>query len=253
MRDGAGAELAHGLLALLPDDDGLLALDRRRLAAVKEDRARAAAAYFRRNARDWSDLRSLHVDEAEVERTLIQVLPVTAAEDLLDVGTGTARMLELFGPRVRRAEGIDISSEMLAVARANLEREALANCSVRKGDMYRLPHADASFDAVIVHQVLHFADEPARAIAEAGRVLRMGGRLAVVDFAPHALEYLRAEHQHRRLGFADAEVLGWFRASRLKLGAVRHLAGNPLTVTLWLALKPPSGRHAATEPEHHDG
>lgn len=253
VRDGAGAELAHGLLALLPDDDGLLALDRRRLAAVKEDRARAAAAYFRRNARDWSDLRSLHVDEAEVERTLIQVLPVTAAEDLLDVGTGTARMLELFGPRVRRAEGIDISSEMLAVARANLEREALANCSVRKGDMYRLPHADASFDAVIVHQVLHFADEPARAIAEAGRVLRMGGRLAVVDFAPHALEYLRAEHQHRRLGFADAEVLGWFRASRLKLGAVRHLAGNPLTVTLWLALKPPSGRHAATEPEHHDG
>jgi ArsR family transcriptional regulator len=239
--DGPGAKTAGRLRDLLPANDPVLALDLKRLAEVKEERSRAAADYFRRNARRWHELRSLHVDEAEVENVLRRLLPTTGVGDLLDVGTGTGRMLEVFGPRFGRGLGIDLSHDMLAVARANLERSGLKNLVVRKGDMYQLAFPDASFDAVTVHQVLHFAHDPARAIAEAARVLRPGGHLLVADFAPHDLEYLRREHEHRRLGFGDSQVCDWFEATYLKTVEVEHLPGDPLTVTVWLAAKPGAG------------
>jgi SAM-dependent methyltransferase len=163
-----------------------------------------------------------------------------APRDLLDIGTGTGRMLELLGPRVANALGIDQSREMLAVARVNIERAGLSNCIVRLGDMYQLPLPDASFDAVVVHQVLHYADRPAAAIAEAGRVLRPGGGLIIVDFAPHALEFLREEHAHRRLGFDDDDIAAWFRAAGLDPGQPHFLAGDPLTVVIWTARRPPA-------------
>ncbi|MCH7693130.1 MAG: metalloregulator ArsR/SmtB family transcription factor [Proteobacteria bacterium] len=238
VRDGPGAEVARHLIAMLPEDDQDLALDLERLAAVKAERARAAAAYFRRNAARWNELRSLYVDEREVERVLAGFLPAQGIRDLLDVGTGTGRMLELFGPRVTHAQGIDLSREMLAVARANLERAGLKNCVVRQADMFQLPFRGASFDAVTIHQVLHYVDNPGPVIAEAARVLRPGGRMLVADFAPHDLESLRSEHEHRRLGFGDSEVAGWFAAAHLVTRDVVHLPGDPLTVTVWLAAKP---------------
>ena len=235
--DGPGAETARRLRDLLPPDDPVLALDLKRLAEVKEERSRAAADYFRRNARRWDELRSLHVDEGEVEDVLRRLLPTTGVGDLLDVGTGTGRMLEVFGPRVGRALGVDLSHDMLAVARVNLERSGLKNLALRKGDMYQLDFPDASFDAVSIHQVLHFADDPARALAEAARVLRPGGHLVVADFAPHDLEVLRRDHEHRRLGFGDSQVCEWFEATYLKIKEIEHLPGDPLTVTVWLAGK----------------
>ena len=252
-QDGPGAGIAGRLLEMLPTDDALLALDRKRLDAVKEDRAKAAAAYFRRNARRWDELRALYVDESEVERVLSRLLPTDDVRDLLDVGTGTGRMLQVFGTGVCRAEGIDVSREMLAVARANLEGAGLRNCVLRKGDMYRLPYPDASFDAVTIHQVLHFADDPARAIAETARVLRPGGHLLVADFAPHNLEYLRDEHEHRRLGFSDFQVLSWCERICLETREIAHLPGDPLTVTVWLADKPKANDGTAGdrgEPHH---
>jgi ArsR family transcriptional regulator len=131
--------------------------------------------------------------------------------------------------------GIDQSREMLAVARVNLEQAGLSNGIVRLGDMYQLPLGDASFDAVVIHQVLHYADRPATVIAEAARVLRRGGILVIVDFAPHTLEYLREDHAHRRLGFADADVEEWCRAGGLEPAAPRRLPGDPLTVVVWTA------------------
>jgi SAM-dependent methyltransferase len=235
----AGGRLARLLVELVPGADPALALDLDRLAGIRRARAAAAAAYFRDNAARWDRIRSLHVDEEEVEHTLAGLLPAEGIHDLLDIGTGTGRMLELFAPRVERAVGIDSSREMLAVARVNLQRAGLPNASVRHGDMYQLPLPGASFDAVLIHQVLHYAERPAAAIAEAARVLRPGGRLVIVDFAPHELEFLRTEHAHRRLGFGDAEIAAWCGEAGLEPGRIRHLPGAPLTVSTWSARRPP--------------
>ncbi len=233
--NGSADELVRRLVELLPADDATLALDRERLDAIKLARAERAAAYFRSNAAHWDKLRKLYVDESEVETRLIKLLPLAPAAQLLDVGTGTGRILEIFGDKVTHALGIDLSREMLAVARANLERSGLANCEVRHGDMYKLPVPTASFDAVTFHQVLHFADDPGAALKEAARVLRPGARLVIVDFAPHQLESLRSEHAHRRLGFANDEVAGWCRAAGLELVESVDLPGDSLTVMLWAA------------------
>lgn len=238
---GRAAELARQICAAVPGDDPTLALDQARLDTVKRQRAEAANAYFRANAQQWDRIRSLHVDEREVEAAVIEALGGSAIHDLLDLGTGTGRMLEIVAARVERAIGIDLSREMLAVARANLEKAELRNCTIRQGDIYQLPLGDGSFDAAIFHQVLHYADRPSLAIAEAARTIRPQGRLVIVDFAPHALEFLRAEHAHRHLGFADAEIADWCREAGLVPEPVRHLIGQPLTVSIWVARR---GREA---------
>jgi ArsR family transcriptional regulator len=240
----AQTPLARLLAGLVPANDATVALDGERLAAIKRARAETAASYFRTNAARWNEIRSLHVDEREVETALSRLLPDDGVRDLLDIGTGTGRMIELFGARVQRAVGIDLSREMLAVARVNLERAGLRNGSVRQADMYQLPFPGGSFDAVLIHQVLHYAERPAAVIAEAGRVLRPGGRLLVTDFLPHELEQLRSEHAHRRLGFADAELGDWLAEAGLAAEAPVHLAGEPLTVAIW-----PSHRPALHESE----
>jgi ubiquinone/menaquinone biosynthesis C-methylase UbiE len=231
----AASALSRHLVAACGKADETIALDLQRLAVIKHQRAELASAYFRENAAQWHKIRSLYIDEAEVEAALSEVIAAAAPGDLLDIGTGTGRMIEVLGPTVAHALGIDQSREMLAVARVNLERAGLLNSIVRLADMYQLPLADASFDAVVIHQVLHYADRPAAAIAEAARVLRPNGILVVVDFAPHALEFLREEHAHRRLGFADPDVDDWCRAAGLDPNSPRRLPGDPLTVVIWTA------------------
>ena len=234
---GRCAELARLLVDLIPLEDESLALDLERLEAVKRANADRAAEYFRLNATKWDEVRSLHIAEAKVEEALMSLLPDSGMADFLDIGTGTGRILELVGPRVERGVGVDVSREMLAVARANLQEAGLRNCQVRQGDMYQLPFPGESFDAAVIHQVLHFASDPAEVIAEAARAVKPGGRLVVVDFAPHGLEYLRDEQAHRRLGFDTSEVSTWFRAAGLAPGAMVELAGDPLTVCLWPATR----------------
>ncbi|MGE0253302.1 MAG: ArsR/SmtB family transcription factor [Alphaproteobacteria bacterium] len=232
---GEGGGLARMLLDSLPAGDAVVASDLRRLAAVREQRAQAAEAYFRRNAGDWDRLRSLHIDEAEVERAVAGLVPARGVRRLLDIGTGTGRMLHLLSGQAAELVGLDNSREMLAVARASLDREGLRNGVLRQGDMYRLPWEDGAFDVAVLHMVLHYAVEPEAAIAEAARVLAPGGRLVVADFAPHALEELREVHAHRRLGFADGEVEGWCRQAGLVPREILHLPGEPLTVTIWMS------------------
>jgi ArsR family transcriptional regulator len=235
---GPASALARLLVAACDESDPTVALDLQRLAAIKRQRADLASAYFRENADRWHRIRSLYVDEREVEAALVEIIASVDPRDLLDIGTGTGRMLEILAPRVERALGIDQSREMLSVARVNLERAGLGNGSVRLGDMYQLALPDASFDAVVIHQVLHYADRPAAAIAEAARVMRQGGILVLVDFSPHTLEFLRDEHAHRRLGFADVEVTEWCRAAGLDPTPSRNLPGDPLTVAIWTARRP---------------
>jgi len=242
---GAASALAFHLVAACNENESPVALDLQRLAAIKRQRAERAAAYFRENAPHWDRIRSLYIDEREVEAALIEIVAAAAPRDLLDIGTGTGRMIEVLAPRVGQALGIDQSREMLAVARVNLERTGTSNGMVRLGDMYQLPLPDASFDAVVIHQVLHYADRPAAAIAEAARVLRTAGLLIVVDFAPHEQEFLRIEHAHHRLGFADGEVAEWCRDAGLDPAAPRHLQGDPLTVAIWTARRQPTIRGEA--------
>ena len=235
---GDGAELSRMLTGLLSEDDPVLADDLARLDEAKRERRARADAYFRANAGRWNAIRSLHVPEEKVEAALLQRFDGRPLRDLLDIGTGTGRILELLGERAERAVGVDRNHEMLAAARARIEEKRLSRCQLRHADMYRLPFPPRSFDAVTIHLVLHYADDPAQAVREAARVLRPGGRLALIDFAPHDLESLRESHAHRRMGFADVEVAGWCRAAGLIPEEPLELAGNPLTVAIWTADAP---------------
>ena len=236
--DGDGGRLVQILLSLLPLHDPRLERDRKRLAVIRARRARAAGDYFRQNARRWDELSALYVDEAEIERTLVDILGREPIGDLLDIGTGTGRVLALLGPRIGRGVGIDNSPAMLAVARAKLAEAGLRNCHVRLADMYDLPWRSDSFDAIAIHHVLHFAEQPAAVVSQAAGLLRPGGRFVIVDFAPHNLEALRLDHAHRRLGFAGGEVSEWLAGAGLKPGRVRHLRGKALTVSIWSAVRP---------------
>jgi len=216
----------------------LFASDAARIDAIRAERAEAANRYFTAQAEVWDQIRSLHVAESEVERAIDKALGRRPLGRLVDVGTGTGRMIELFGPRSSQAIGIDRSSEMLRLARVKLEAAGIAS-SLRQGDMYALPLADESADSIIIHQVLHYAHSPAAAIAEAARVLAPGGTLLVVDFAAHEREELRATDAHIRLGCEDEVMAGWFAAAGLEVDRVEHLKGGELTVTLWRGPKQP--------------
>lgn len=235
---GEGAALAADIVARLPEDDPVLVLDGERLVAIEDERRRTATAFYRAHEAQWTKLRSLYVDEREVEQALLGLLPQSGLRDLLDIGTGTGRILDLVADRVDHAVGIDLSRDMLALARTRLTEAGLRNCAVRHADMYRLPWPAGSFDVVTIHQALHFADRPAAVIAQAARVLRPGGRLLIVDFAAHGLSELFADAPHSRPGFSDEEVLDWCRAQGLQPEPVGHLPGDPLTISIWQAVLP---------------
>lgn len=235
---GPTAPLARQVVELIPQAEPTIAQDRSRLAAVRQARAEAAEIYFRKNAEEWDRIRRLYVDDAEVEAALRRLVPAGAVGDLLDIGTGTGRVIEVFADRYTRALGIDRSPEMLTVARHRLDRPGMTKWQVRQADMYALPVADASFDTVTLHMVLHYAEHPRDVLAEAARALRPGGRIVLVDFAPHQLEELRSAHAHRRLGFADSEIARWLRSAGLVPDTPAHLPGERLTVCLWGARKP---------------
>jgi ubiquinone/menaquinone biosynthesis C-methylase UbiE len=244
LAEGHGsAELARALVARLDPGDPTVVRDRERLSAVRRARAEAAQAYFRAHAAQWDRIRKLHVADQAVENAISEALADKPFRSLLDLGTGTGRILELFGASIERGLGIDMSLDMLLLARARLERAGLRHCSVRQGDIYDLPVPKSSFDVVVVHQVLHYLDDGGRAIREAARVLAPSGRLVVIDFAPHDLEFLREEHAHRRLGFADETVSQWMTAAGLDVALHRSLppesgSDGKIAVSLWLGRDP---------------
>ncbi len=247
--EGRAAAFAGHLAQMLPPADTVIAGDLAALERVRSARSRAAAAYLSEHRGELEALSGLHVPEVEVERAMLALL---AGEGpigrLLDIGTGTGRILELLAPLSERSIGLDVDHEMLALARATLGDAQLTRVSVRHGDLHRPPFEAGSFDAAVMHNVLHLLDEPGDALVDAARLLRPGGRLLVVDLAPHQLESLRADHGHRRLGIADLEMRTWAGRAGLEIEAQQLLApesGEPLTVVLWLLRARSRGRHQA--------
>jgi DNA-binding transcriptional ArsR family regulator/ubiquinone/menaquinone biosynthesis C-methylase UbiE len=246
------AALARTLLEFVDPADPVLVRDREKADTLKLERQAAAQAFFAEHAAKWDQIRSLHVAETEVEAAIVAALTRAAPINLLvDLGTGTGRMLDLLAGHYTNGLGIDVNQAMLAFARANLVAAGLSgdpaargNAQVRHGDLYHLGLSDGSAGAVIMHQVLHFLSDPQAAVREAARIVSPGGQLLIVDFAPHNLDFLRDTYAHERLGFQSATVEQWLREAGLIVSNIQNLtpattAGdNQLTVSLWLATRP---------------
>ena len=238
---GRSGALARALVDMLPANDEFLAADLLRLEDIRQQRQGRADEYFRTNAANWAKLRSLHVREADVEQAMLGALEKSKFENCVDLGTGTGRILELLSDRAKNLFGLDMSREMLAIARSNIETHKLRNAQVRQADIYALPFTDGFADLVTIHQVLHFLDDPQRALLEAVRILAPKGKMLIVDFAPHYFEELRDQHAHRRLGISSEHMAGWM--ARAGLSLIKHEVLPPpyvnarmgLTVSLWLA------------------
>ncbi len=248
----AGGHLARRLIAAVEGADAVARRDRERLDALKRDREQAAQIYFKTHAADWDRIRSLYVPEAAVEQAMLAALGTGPFHLLVDLGTGTGRMLELFVGRYERGLGFDLNQSMLAYAESKLSAAGQNNTQVRHGDLYDLTLQDGVADAVVMHQVLHFLADPGAAVAEAARILAPGGKLLIVDFAPHDLEFLRQEHAHKRLGIGTDVIDQWTRAAGLDLKRSELLAREggsdqrALTVSLWVAERPHTSLSQAT-------
>lgn len=249
---GENISAIRGVLEELgASEDRVIARDRDRFNQTREARARIAAAYFEENAADWNKVRRLHLPESDIEARMRALVGAKKADLFVDLGTGTGRMLELFADLYERGVGFDLSREMLALARAGLDRAGVAHAQVRHGDIFSAPLESGSADLVCLHQVLHYLAEPDAAVREAARLLKPGGRLLIADFAPHELEFLREEHAHRRLGFSDEEVKSWRRDAGLDLVGSETLSPRSgekqkLTVKLWLCAAPETVRKLKT-------
>ncbi|MHA1524480.1 MAG: ArsR/SmtB family transcription factor [Alphaproteobacteria bacterium] len=244
---GPPADLLWSILDKLPQDAPTFLRDKARLDAVKTEQRDVAQRYFAATAREWDTIRALQIDEEMVEQAMLEAAGPGRFADMLDLGTGTARMLELFAARIGHGVGIDLSRPMLAYARARLERAHLDHCQVRHGDLTNVARDNASVDLVVVHQVLHYFDDPAPIFHEICRVLRPGGRVVIADFAPHDLEVLRHDFAHRRLGFSPDQFQRWAQAAGLEitgmvaLGPKRAVGKAGLTVTVWQGVRAQDG------------
>lgn len=241
---GPAAAFANELISRMDSNDQQVLRDSERLEELRARRAARAADYFSSNAGSWDQIRSFHADDAQVEAAMLDMVGSTPFQNMLDIGTGTGRVLELFAPYYAQAVGLDGSRDMLAVARANLDKAGLSRVQTRQGDVYMLPMAGDQFNVVSIHQVLHYLDDPAAAIREASKALAPSGKLLIVDFAPHNLDILRDEHAHLRLGFSNEQMCSWMEDAGLEVIETRKLdasstdneqSAEKLTVSLWLA------------------
>ncbi|MEP3226680.1 MAG: metalloregulator ArsR/SmtB family transcription factor [Parasphingorhabdus sp.] len=220
--------------------------DQAQLALIRKARAEMADRYFEAHAQEWDAIRSLHLPEDDVEQAMIALLKDIDLGHMLDIGTGTGRMVEIFGPHSRKVTALDKSPEMLRLARAKLlgnetektpQAELAQKTELKLGDFNSLPIADTEMDSVLLHQVLHYAPHPEAVLAEVSRVLRSGGTVMIADFAPHDHEELRTTHAHARLGFSDERMKRWFADAQIDMVQCRTLDGGQLTVKIWVGRK----------------
>ena len=241
--DPAMRHFVDQVLDMIVSSDLGMQRDAERLDAVRGERSSDAQSYFERNAARWDEIRSLYVSEANVEAAILSAAGAGPFERMIDLGTGAGRMLALLGPKAKDAIGLDLSQQMLNVARLHVTEAGLQGVELRHGDIFATRLPDRSADLVVVHQVLHYLSDPASAVTEAARLVAPGGRLLIIDFAPHALEFLREAHQHRRLGFSDDEMGRWTAEAGLlapDLTTLPSASSEGLTVKIWVAKRSPT-------------
>ena len=239
---GFAAQISS-LLKAIDSADKVITADMTRLKDLRQEQADEATRYFATVAADWDSIRALHVPDAKVEEALLAALPDGHLEQAVDLGTGTGRIVSLLASRAIRAIGLDVSHDMLNVARANIAKQGLSNVQLRQADINAPALEAASADLVVVHQVLHYLSEPERALRQAARLLKPNGAMVLVDFAPHMHEFLRLEHQHKRLGFERKQMEDWLTNAGLKPDLYQELkpeSANGLTVSLWRAVRLPT-------------
>jgi ArsR family transcriptional regulator len=236
-QEGNGAALAEWLIDRVDDRDAERRRDVERQQAVRANQQARATEYFAKVASSWDLLKTLHVPEEAVEAAVVAALGGRHVDTLIDLGTGTGRMLDVLAGSYKRGIGIDSSREMLAVARSRLATSGISHAQVRLGDIGDVDLAAGPADVIVIHQVLHYFDDPGRMLAQARRLLKPGGEMIIVDFAPHDLEFLRSEHAHRRLGLSQSQMSGWAATAGLSIETVREFPSESsdrgLTVCLW--------------------
>ncbi len=247
---GGSGDFLDAVFARIGEDEAGFARDREQLEQIAQARQVEAEAYFNDIAENWDTLRALHYPNQAIEDAVLALAGPGPFRQLIDIGTGTGRMLALLAPRAHGAEGLDLSHQMLTLARSNLAAAGIGHARVRQGDACATPFASRSADLVIIHQVLHFIDTPARVLAEADRLLMSGGRVIIVDFAPHDLEFLRTDYGHRRLGIREDAMREWSATTRLDISEVRSFSpptDKPagLGVRIWTLEKQASRKEAA--------
>ena len=233
--EAEGADLARMLNDLMPGEDEVHTLDLSRLSSVKADRVRYAETFLDPYSQEIIELRGMWPPDEVIDKCILELLQDRSIENLLDLGTGTGRILRTLAPFVAKGTGIDNSLEMLSIARARLDQDGIKNCQVRAGDMYRLPFKQNSFDLITINSLLRYADEPKKVIAEAARVLEKKGALLIVDLAAHDLSTLRDEYGHSWLGFSEVEMVEMLSEANLTVGQVKHIDGQKLNVCIWRA------------------
>lgn len=225
-------------LSSLPQDDLTLSADQRRLQDIRSERSKLVEAFFADVANDRGQLGNEYLPQSDIEKALLEIAGETKFEYMVDLGTGTGRMLELFSARAKRGAGIDTNVEMLTVARHKLATVEYSHMSVQQGDLHMTPLGTGVADLVTIHQVLHYLDDPLEAVREASRLLMAGGTFLIVDFAAHQFEGFRDKYAHRRLGFSDAEIEAWLEAAHMSLSSVKNIGRedeNLPAVKIWSA------------------
>ena len=229
-------DLARQLIRRLSDQEPVLEADRRLAAQALSERARIASDTFRQKGADWDEMTALGLPTAAVETALMSIAGQGPLGRVLDIGTGTGRVLELLGPRAEMGLGIDASAQMLALARSRLGQAGLAHCTVRRADMYRLPLPDGGdghgFDLTVLQMVLHHAEDPEAVLREAARVTRSGARIIVVDLAAHAPHALSETLAHRHRGFQEPRMRTMLQSVGLSVHGTVTIPGS-LTTQLW--------------------
>lgn len=263
--DVDGRAILEGIVGLIDPDDPVISADRQRLDSIRAERSAQAEEYFDQIAGQWESMRDRHVADTEVEARLVAIvdqhLARSAARNagskgatdgrrprlLLDIGTGTGRVLELLADRFDKGVGIDLSTNMLNLARTRLIEKDLTNCNVRQANIYALDIGedgrDHLADVAVLHHVLHFLDDPTAALRQTAFTLAPGGLAIIVDFAPHGIDELLTGHQHRWPGFSTEQIESWCSDAWLKVVETHQLvpdhqpALETLTVSIWVAVR----------------